>query len=150
MKYEVVNLKEMTVVGLSMITTNENGKAATDIGGMWQKYISEGYFDKVKHKVNGKGIGLYTDYVGDATKPYRFMSCTEVSVYDNSDQEVRVIESGKYAKFTIKGDMNAVGMAWGEIWTMNLDRSYSSDFEVYHNDSEDMSNQTIDIYIGIK
>lgn len=32
---------------------------------------------------------------------------------------------------------------------MELDRKYTYDFEVYHNDSQDMNNQTIDIYIAI-
>lgn len=46
--------------------------------------------------------------------------------------------------------MNDIGLAWQQIWNMNLDRKYSFDFEVYHNDSQNPSNQTIDIYIAIK
>lgn len=38
MKYEIVNLKEKLVVGKSIITTNENGKAMNDIGMMWHDF----------------------------------------------------------------------------------------------------------------
>lgn len=150
MNYEVVTLKEKMVVGKSIMTTNENGKAMEDIGDMWQEFIGGNIFDSIKNKTTGKGIGLYTDYEGDATKPYRFMCCSEVSKSDNPTLETRTIQGGKYAKFTIKGHMIAsVGKAWQEIWSMDLDRKYTHDFELYHNDSEDMNNQTIDIYISI-
>ena len=150
MNYEIVTLEKKTVVGKSIITTNENGQSMKDIGAMWQHFIGKGIYDSIENKSTGKGIGLYTDYEGDATKPYRFMCCTEVSKSDNPNHETRVIDGEKYAKFTIKGDIvESVGKAWKEIWAMDLDRKFSYDFELYHNDSEDMNNQTIDIYISI-
>ncbi|MCT4595876.1 MAG: GyrI-like domain-containing protein [Anaeromicrobium sp.] len=150
MDYKIVNLNEKIVVGKSIITTNENSQCIKDIGSMWQEFIGGGIFNSIENKINGMGIGLYTDYEGDATKPYRFMCCTEVNENNNPDLECRTICDGKYAKFTIKGHMiNDVGRAWNEIWSMDLDRRFHCDFEVYHNDSEDISNQTIDIYISI-
>ena len=86
------------------------------------------------------------------TKPYKFYCAVEVSdaIEDNDDIITKVIPSGKYAKFTVKGNVQkAVGEAWEKIWNMDLDRKYSCDFEVYHNDSEDINNQTIDIYISL-
>ena len=44
----------------------------------------------------------------------------------------------------------AVGEAWEKIWSMDLPRAYDYDFEVYHNDSTDMNNQTIDLYISLQ
>lgn len=150
MNYKIVNLEKKIVVGKSIITTNENGQSIKDIGMMWNQFINEGIFNDIKNKINPKGIGLYTDYEGDHTKPYRFMCCTEVNKSDNSNLESRTIDGGKYAKFTVKGNMvESVGKAWYEIWNMDLDRKFTYDFEVYHNDSEDMDNQTIDIYISI-
>lgn len=150
MNYKIVELKDMTVVGKSIVTTNQNMQSAHDIGAMWQHCIGEGIFSSIKNKTNGMGIGLYTNYEGDATKPYRFVCCTEVTKSANPDLETRTILGGKYAKFTVRGDMvQSVGTAWQEIWQMDLDRKYSYDFEVYHNDTEDINNQTIDIYISI-
>ncbi len=150
MNYEIVTLEEITVVGKSIMTTNENGQAMNDIGAMWQQFIGEGLFERIENQTTGKGIGLYTDYEGDFTKPYRFMCCVAVSKGDQKDFETRTIAGGKYAKFTVIGDaVESVGKAWQVIWAMDLDRKYSYDFELYHNDSEDMNHQTIEIYIGL-
>lgn len=147
MKYEMVELEEKIVKGIGVKTTNENGKSVQDIGKAWQSFFAEGVYDKIENKVNGKTIGLYTDYEGDFTKPYYFMAGCEV---DRQDEEVKVIPKGKYAKFVIKGDVQrSVGEAWEKIWQMDLKRKYTCDFEEYQNNSEDMQNQEIHIYIAL-
>ncbi|GAU76708.1 GyrI-like domain-containing protein [Fusibacter sp. 3D3] len=151
MNYEIVTLEDITVVGQSIMTTNENGQAMYDIGAMWQKFISEGHFERIEHKTTGEGIGLYTDYEGDVTNPYRFMCCVAVSKGEQSGFETRTIAGGKYAKFTVIGDaVESVGKAWQAIWAMDLKRKYAYDFELYHNENGDMDHQTIDIYIGLE
>lgn len=40
MNYEIVELEEMKVSGLSVRTTNENMQALADIGTTWQKLIT--------------------------------------------------------------------------------------------------------------
>ncbi|MCT4631577.1 MAG: GyrI-like domain-containing protein [Firmicutes bacterium] len=151
MNYEIVFLEEKLVVGKSIVTSNEGGKAIGDIADLWQNFIGDGIFDGIKNKQSSTGIGLYTDYEGDFTKPYRFMCCTEILSFDNPDLELRKISAGKYAKFTVKGDVQIdIGKAWGEIWKMDLARKYSNDFEHYLYDSDDMKNQTVEIYIAIK
>lgn len=143
----MVELEEKIVKGIGVKTTNENGKSVQDIGKAWQSFFAEGVYDKIENKVNGKTIGLYTDYEGDFTKPYYFMAGCEV---DRQDEEVKVIPKGKYAKFVIKGDVQrSVGEAWEKIWQMDLKRKYTCDFEEYQNNSEDMQNQEIHIYIAL-
>lgn len=67
------------------------------------------------------------------------------------DRIIKVIPKGKYARFIINGDVQkSVGEAWSEIWKMNLKRKYTCDFEEYQNNSEDMQNQDIHIYIAIE
>jgi predicted transcriptional regulator YdeE len=150
MKYEVVKLEKKIVVGKSIKTTNENGQSMKDIGAMWQEFIGGNFLEKIKNKANGKGIGLYTEYEGDASAPYTFMCCCEVTDKYEGDLDTKIINGGKYAKFTIKGDVvKSVGEAWAQIWNMDLDRKYDSDFELYHNDSEDMNEQTIDIFVSL-
>ncbi|MCT4662460.1 MAG: GyrI-like domain-containing protein [Tissierellales bacterium] len=149
MKYQIVEIEKMIVMGISTMTTNENCKSKEDIGLLWKKFIESGLAHRIENKKTGEAIGLYTDYESDATKPYRFMCCMEVTELLSNGLESQVIRAGKFAKFTVKGDVvNAVAEAWQNIWDMNLERTYISDFEVYH--SEDMENQEIDIYIGIK
>lgn len=149
MKYEVVNLDQMVVVGTSIYTTNKNGKAMEDIGKLWEKFIVEGISEKIGNKKNQKCIGLYTEFEME-TESYKFLCGSEVAKAEENDLETTIIEAGKYAKFTIHGDVKqAVGEAWQKIWELNLDRKFSYDFEVYHNNSDDMTNQMIDIYIAL-
>ena len=153
MKYEIVELQEKVVAGIEIKTTNQNGKAMKDIGVTWQKLFTEGSYEIIPNKVNNKTIGLYTEYEGDYTKPYIFLAGAEVSQSVKNNQEIinKVIPKGKYAKFVITGDVqNSVGQAWQEIWGMDLKRKYTCDFEEYQNNSEDMQNQEIHIYIAIE
>ena len=148
MKYEIVELEEKIVEGIAIKTSNQNVKSIQDIGETWQKLFANGIYEKIQNKVNNKTIGLYTEYEGDFTKPYTFVAGTEVSVKTDN---CKIIEKGKYAKFVIIGDVqNSVGQAWQEIWNMDLKRKYTCDFEEYQNNSEDMQNQEIHIYIALE
>lgn len=152
MEFEIVELEERVVEGIIQNTTNENGKSMKDIAKMWQKFFSEGVYNKIENKINNKTIGLYTDYEGDCTMPYNFMVGCEVSKKSKKveDRKTIVIPKGKYAKFVICGDVQkSVGEAWGKIWNMELKRNYICDFEEYQNNSEDMQKQEIYIYVGI-
>ncbi|WP_278246104.1 effector binding domain-containing protein [Clostridium hydrogeniformans] len=62
----------------------------------------------MKNRVNEMAIGLYTEYEGDFTKPYKFYAGVEVEEAQdlNEGLEVKTIHGGKY----------------------------DCDFEVYHND----------------
>lgn len=152
MKYEIVELEEKVITGIRIKTTNQDGKAMQDIGTTWQKLFANGIYEKIPNKVNGKTIGLYTEYEGDYTKPYTFIAGAEVSKEVQIGEEIKsiIIPKGKYAKFVITGDVqNSVGQAWQEIWNMNLKRKYICDFEEYQNNLEDMQKQEIHIYIGL-
>lgn len=153
MEYKIVELKEKKVVGLLKRTTNENMQAAKDIGTLWEKFMTEDIYRDIENKIDTKTIGLYTDYEGDYTKPYNFMTCCKVRdiATSNSHLTSKIIKEGKYAKFTTCGHLQkAVIDVWKSIWTLDLNRRYDSDFEVYHNNSDDINNQIIDIYISIK
>ena len=152
MKYEIVELEEKVITGIRIKTTNQDGKAMQDIGITWQKLFANGIYEKIPNKVNGKTIGLYTEYEGDYTKPYTFIAGAEVSKKVQIGEEIEniIIPKGEYAKFVITGDVqNSVGQAWQEIWNMNLKRKYTCDFEEYQNNSEDMQKQEIHIYIAL-
>lgn len=64
---------------------------------------------------------------------------------EDSELSVKVIPAGKYAKFSIHGDMvEAVANTWKEIWQTPLDRTFTGDFEEY------ITMTDIDIYIAVK
>ena len=152
MKYEIIELEQKVITGIRIKTTNQDGRAMQDIGITWQRLFADGIYNKIPNKVNGKTIGLYTEYEGDYTKPYTFIAGAEVSKEVQIGEEIEsiIIPKGKYAKFVITGDVqNSVGQAWQEIWNMDLKREYTCDFEEYQNNSEDMLKQEIHIYIAL-
>ena len=146
MNYEIVNLDPKIVVGVSAITSNNDPKMGEVIGGLWEKLYQGGVNVKIRNKVNEHAIGLYSDYLNDQ---YCVTVGNEVSESENDEMTVKRIPAGRYAKFSVHGHMEkAVAEAWGEIWKMDLDRSFTGDFEEYLN--SDWENADIDIYIALK
>lgn len=146
--------KEMFyVVGISVRTTNENNQAKKDIGALWQKFMSENMFAKITNRVEDSIYAVYTDYEKDHTKPYTTILGFKVSnLYAVPEGMVgKKIETSDYEQFSAKGDLtqNAVIDKWMEIWNMDLDRTYTSDFEVYGEKAQDPTNGEVDIFIAI-
>lgn len=72
----------------------------------------------------------------------------EVSKAENDELTVKIIPAGKYARFSLHGHMvKVVAEAWNEIWKMDLNRSFTGDFEEYLNNNCD--NSDINIYIAL-
>lgn len=146
MEYVIVNLKEKIVVGVSAVTSNESPEMGEIIRGLWQKLYEAGIVETIKNTVNSYAIGLYSDYNNNK---YCVTVGKEVSSAENLHLSTKVIQAGKYAKFSVHGNMvSAVADAWSKIWELNLDRSYTGDFEEYLN--TDVDNANIDIYIALK
>lgn len=146
MNYEIVNLEEKIVVGISAITSNDDPNMGKVIGGLWEKLYQDGINETIKNKVNEYAIGLYSDYEDNK---YTVTVGNEVCKAENEGITIKKIPSGKYAKFFIEGNMQkAVAEAWNEICKMDLDRSYEADFEEYLN--ADFDNAKINIYISLK
>jgi predicted transcriptional regulator YdeE len=146
MNYELVNLEEKIVVGVSIATSNEDSEMSEKISKLWTDLYQGGIHEKIKNKQNDHAIGLYSDYSADG---YLVTAGNEVSKSENSGLTTKTIPAGKYAKFSVHGDMvQAVAEAWQTIWGMDLDRSFTGDFEEYLNN--DWENADIDIFIALK
>lgn len=146
MNYEIVNLEEKILVGVSAVTSNNDPEMGTIIAGLWEKLNQGGVRSTIKNKINEYAIGLYSDWSNDQ---YCVTVGNEVKKSENDELTLKTIPAGKYAKFSIHGHMvNAVVKAWGEIWKMDLDRSFTGDFEEYLNN--DWENADINIYIALK
>ncbi|MDD6480801.1 MAG: GyrI-like domain-containing protein [Lachnospiraceae bacterium] len=144
MNYEIVELKEKIVVGYKARTSNTSPEMQSIIGGLWQKLYMPEHVAAIANRTNEYAIGLYSDYQGEE---YDVTAGFEVSKMPEEDSElsVKVIPAGKYAKFSIHGDMvEAVANAWKEIWQTPLDRTFTGDFEEY------ITMTDIDIYIAVK
>jgi predicted transcriptional regulator YdeE len=151
MTYEIVSLEEKTVVGVSARTNNLSPDMTAVIGGLWNAFFSPDIYPAIEHKTSEKALGIYTDYAGDEKADYSVVVACEVSEVGNLPQGTlsRTIPAGQYAKFIVRGDLHqVVGAFWQKLWTLNLPRSFVSDFEEYQN--ADPDNAEIHIYIGLK
>lgn len=146
MNYEILTLGEKIIVGISARTSNSDPKMGEVIGGLWQTFYQTGISSRISNKSNGYAIGLYSDYEGET---YQVTVGYEVSEAKDTDNTIKIIPAGRYAVFTVEGHMvRAVADAWQNIWRMNLDRSYTGDYEEYLNN--DMEKARVRIYIALR
>lgn len=146
MNYEIVTMEEKTVVGVSGVTSNSDPGMGEMISGLWDQLYQGGVHETINNKVNDHAIGLYSDYKDDQ---FCVTAGNEVSRAENEELTVKTIPAGTYAKFSVHGHMvTAVAMAWEKIWKMDLNRSFTGDFEEYLN--SDWEEADIDIYIALK
>lgn len=151
MNYELLTIKDQYANGLVTRTKKENNQAITDIGNAWGKFFGEGHIEKLSHEGVIGLVGIYTEYESDYNGAYTFL-CGTLS---NKSMEIpgytcHKILAGKYAKFSIHGDPQTVlAPVWKYIWESDLDRCYTSDFEVYHNDKNEKGHQTIEVFVAL-
>lgn len=151
MNYEVVELNEKTVVGLAVRTSNNDENMGQVIGGLWQQFFAEGVYQSIESKLNNCTIGLYSNYENGINGAYDVTVCCEVNKCQvlPIGSEVKRIPAGKYAKFVVNGHMQkAVAEFWTKLWSIELNRKYTYDFEEYQSGG-DMENCEIHIYIAI-
>ena len=150
MDYEIVTLEEKTVAGLKIRTSNSSPSMTQKIGDTWERFYADGIYESITNKANNKAIGLYTNYETDVNGAYDMLVCCEISKLENlpAELEVKNIPAGKYAKFVVHGNSEAVGNCWGEIWQIKLDRRFDCDFEEYQS-CDDMEHMEVAIYISL-
>lgn len=152
MNYEIVEMEERTFAGVSAVTKNDSPDMQSVIGGLWQKLYS-GVAQSMKNRVNGKSVGLYCDYAQDMS--YTVLAGCQISSEGVAEAEkngltVKKIPAGRYAKFTVKGEVpKAVAESWDQIWNTQLERTFTGDYEEYQEDCA-AGNGTIFIYLAIK
>lgn len=148
-----VNVSAFQVIGISIITSNENGQAAQDIGRLWQRFLSEGLMQQIPNKINTNIYSIYTDYTGDHLKPYRTILGCQVAHLDQIPDGMigRSFTGGNYLQIPAKGNIEQgmVGNKWFEIWGMDLKRSYTADFEIYGEKARNPKDAEVDIFIGV-
>ncbi len=150
---ETEKLEKFYVIGISVRTTNENGKAGIDIPELWNKFMLENLIEKIPNKIDNSIYCIYTEYEKDYTKPYTTILGCKVSSIENIPNEMvaKTFENENYRKFVAKGNI-LQGMVFGEwtkIWNTEIDRKYSADFEVYGEKAQNPENAEVDIYISL-
>lgn len=151
---KIIKIEPFSVVGISVRTTNENGRSMTDIGGLWQRFISENIAARIPNKIDNTVYSVYTDYESDHTKPYTTILGCRVKRLDTVPEEftIKHIEGGDYTVFTAQGKISEgfVTQQWIKIWEAPISRAYTADFEVYDDRAGDPENAEVDILVAIQ
>jgi predicted transcriptional regulator YdeE len=146
-------LGEFSVIGISVRTTNENGKSAQDIPTLWATFMSEGIMAKIPNKLGDDLYCMYTDYERDHTRPYTTILGCRVSTLESIPEGMagKTIEAETYTKFVAKGNLaqGVVLDSWMKIWNSDLSRRYTTDFEVYGQDAQNPENAKVAIFIAV-
>ncbi|MFS4493039.1 GyrI-like domain-containing protein [Maribacter sp. 2308TA10-17] len=147
-------IEPFQVIGISIRTSNENNQTASDIGSLWERFMTENILQKIPNKVSDEILSIYTNYESDHTKPYDTILGCKVSSLDIIPEGMvgQSFEGGTFAKFVSKGDVTkgAIYNTWVEIWNTDLDRLYTEDFEIYGEKAKDPSNAEVDIFVAIR
>lgn len=151
MNYIEAELSEQKIIGIAVKADN-SATGVQKIAALWKKFHQEKILDKIADKVSDEIFAIYTDYEGDHTKPYKFILGVKVFDFDDvpTGMITHVIPEQKYVVATAVGKMpQAVVKEWEKIWAAKLDRKYSSDFEIYNEDSELGDDSEVEIYIAV-
>ncbi|QIL37844.1 AraC family transcriptional regulator [Pedobacter sp. HDW13] len=151
---EKIEIKPFKVIGIAVRTTNENNQAIKDIGALWDRFLKDGIHQAIPNKTDDTIYSIYTDYESDHTRPYTTILGCQVGTLDNIPQGMtgKLIDGGKYVKLSAVGNLSngVVGDKWAEIWSMDLKRVFTSDFEVYGEKAKNPNQAEIDFFIAVK
>ena len=157
MKYEIVEIKEKTLVGFKT-RVKDDETMSEKISNLWKKLYSEKGAKNIENRINDNAIGVYYNYNNENGFEYDCLTGCEIksTIGEIPEDMIKIqIPEGKYAKFIIFGNPEkAVGEFWNKFWEELADdfsdnRSYTYDFEEYIA-GNDYENAEIHIYISIK
>jgi predicted transcriptional regulator YdeE len=148
-------IQPFKIIGISVRTTNENGQATKDIPFLWNKFFTENIKDQIPNRLTEDLYCVYTHYEKDHTKPYTTILGYKVKANEVLPEGLveKSIDNAGYKVFNARGKASEgfVYNEWKKIWDMNaeLDRAFTSDFEIYRAKSQDPENAEVDIYIAM-
>lgn len=152
-QYEVkaglAEVDEFDVVGLSIVT--DNTKAAEDINALWERFFKESVGQFVPDKINDNIYAVYSDYEGDHEAPYRFTIGYRTQGDETPETMHRIsVQDQQYVIMSAAGAQpKALIETWEAIWSGDLPRSFTTDFELYGpRFFEDGVNEVL-VHIGI-
>lgn len=145
------------VIGIAARTSNEaemQGRGV--IPQLWQQFFADQVLAKIPHKADPAILELYYDFASDKDGEYTVL----IGVRVTSTNAVPTgmvslhVPAGKTAIFiTEKGPVPQVVVdTWQKIWTLEdqgkLKHTYTVDYEVYDERSQDTANAQVEIHVS--
>ncbi len=151
MNYENITIKEFSIIGIAVRTTNQNGQSQKDIFELWNRFMEQGLIAQIPNKMSSEIYCMYTEYEGDFTGAYTtILGCNVASLDIIPEGFVgKKISETAYKRYKAIGVLpDCVGKVWGEIWQSGIDRKYIADFDMYGAKSQNPQNAEVDIYVS--
>ena len=151
MYFDLVQLEGKTVTGIKIRTRNDDPEMSVQINNLWMSFFKDGTPGIIAGIANPNPLGLYTNYENGTKGFYDLFVCfeTDGKSLQPDDLFTREIPAGNYAKFIVSGDIHMdIAAFWGNLWGMNLDRKFDSDFEEYITAQSGVSEE-VHIYISL-
>ncbi len=147
MKYEIVKLQEKKIVCLKTRTGNNDKNCQKKIGELWNRLMCGNECGKLKPNDGTVLYGIYTNYNWDDQSYDALVGFESTELPEGF--ELATLSAGSYAKFTVHGDVRkSVADAWNRIWSMQLPRAFSTDFEEYVSCDDNMCGE-VNLYAAL-
>lgn len=149
-----IKINPFNIIGISVRTTNEKEQSTKEIADLWEQFMSKNILSNIPNKVDYTIYSLYTEYEGDYTKPYTVIIGCKVNHLNEIPEGMigKSFEGGNFIQITTKGDLTKglIVNQWSKIWSMNLDRTYSVDFEVFGEKAQNPNDAEVDFLIAVQ
>ena len=135
------------IIGISVRTTNKDGRSQKDIGELWERFMREGVMEKIPGKKSADIYCVYTDYETDFNGAYTTIIGCRVNAPEMIPEGMtgKSIPAARYHVYTSSGEMpKALMETWKMIWDSDIDRAYTADFDLYGADP------VVKTYISVK
>src|SRR3989338_2714878 len=150
MDYEIVRKPQQYIIGLMVRTDNE--KAMKDIPVICETF-QDGWQEKIENCVSDDIVCAYMEYDEDHTKPYTYIIGCIVKNCDIIPEGMvcKELAQGVYAKIPVFGDYpESLLAAWEDIWDLDIERAYTTDFEVYNQYFTEENDYYFSIYLSLQ
>ncbi|MEO0472744.1 MAG: GyrI-like domain-containing protein [Bacteroidota bacterium] len=148
-----VQIESFNIIGISVRTTNQNRQAYQDIAALWARFMGEQIAERIPNKIDQSIYCLYTNFESDHTGEYdTVLGCKVSSLFGVPEGMVGInIDNGPFAAITAKGDLTKglLYETWSNIWDMDLDRSFITDFEVYGEKAMNPQDAEVDVFVAL-
>ena len=155
MSHETVSMDAKKIIGIEVRTSNQDGQAGVDIPKLWERFFMEGIKEKISNKVSEKTYACYTKYDGDHTEPYSLILGYEVSEVPSELPAGCVVHEtapSSSVHFPVEGELpQGIYETWVKVWGSDLNRVFTTDFEVYDESFNPANGDAsgINLYIAI-
>ncbi|MEM9771093.1 MAG: effector binding domain-containing protein [Cyanobacteria bacterium P01_D01_bin.73] len=137
--HQIIQEGAIYLVGITQETSFKNNQYSQDLEELWRQYSESDSFFSLENTVDEKTYVAYSNYSEDGQQ-FTITIGHRVSSFEGiaADLSKVSIAASPYAQFQVTGDLErSIPATWESIGSASLQRSYSTDLEVYDSSGTD-------------